>query len=164
MQLKKLERSVLKLWYTRAGIGAAALLSAIAAVWVILVLAAAETTVLLAVGVSVSVPLVLITALVLLLPYFRYSLFSWGYDEKTIVVQQGVIFRKRVVIPICQIQDLHREQGPLMMAYKLADVTISTAGSNFTLSTLSVEAADEWIATLEQYLETRIEELRHEEI
>ena len=100
----------------------------------------------------------------LLLPCFRYSLFAWGYDEKTIVVQQGVIFRERVVIPVCQIQDLHRSQGPLMMAYKLSDVTISTAGSNFTLSTLPTDQADELINTLEQYLETRIEELRHEEI
>lgn len=164
MQLKKLERSVLKLWYTRAGIGAAALLVAVAVAWAILVLAGAEGAVLLAAGVAVSVPLLLVTALVLLLPYFRYSLFSWGYDEKTIVVQQGVIFRQRVVIPVCQIQDLHRTQGPLMMAYKLSDVTISTAGSNFTLSTLPVAEADQLIATLEQYLESRIEELRHEEI
>lgn len=164
MQLKKLERSVLKLWYTRAGIGAAALLLAVALIWAVLGMAEAGRAVLLVVGVSVSVPLLLITALVLLLPCLRYALFSWGYDEKTIVVQQGVIFRKRVVIPVCQIQDLHRSQGPLMMAYKLSNVTISTAGSNFTLSTLSVAAADELIDTLEQYLETRVEELRHEEI
>ena len=112
MQLKKLERSVLKLWYTRAGIGAAALLVAVAVTWAILVLAGAAGAVLLAVGVAVSVPLLLVTALVLLLPYFRYSLFSWGYDEKTIVVQQGVIFRKRVVIPVCQIQELVYLEDP----------------------------------------------------
>jgi membrane protein YdbS with pleckstrin-like domain len=91
-------------------------------------------------------------------------MFSYGYDNKRIIVKQGVIFRLRVVIPICQIQDLHRTQGPIMMALKLSDVTISTAGSNFDLCTLTTDEADAMIEELEKNLETRIEELKNEEI
>jgi membrane protein YdbS with pleckstrin-like domain len=91
-------------------------------------------------------------------------MYAWGYDDKRIIVKEGVIFRKRVVIPVCQIQDLHRTQGPLMMMLKLSGVTISTAGSNFNISTLTTAEADRMIDELERNLEVRIGELRNEEI
>jgi membrane protein YdbS with pleckstrin-like domain len=98
---------------------------------------------------------------------FLYHLFrhdSPGYDDKRIIVKQGVIFRRRVVIPVCQIQDLHRIQGPIMIMLKLSGVTISTAGSNFSISTLTTGEADLMIDELERNLESRIEELKNEEI
>jgi membrane protein YdbS with pleckstrin-like domain len=69
-----------------------------------------------------------------------------------------------VVIPVCQIQDLHRTQGPLMMLLKLSNVTISTAGSNFDISTLTTPEADRMVDELERNLEKRIEERKNEEI
>jgi len=75
-----------------------------------------------------------------------------------------VIFRQRVVIPVCQIQDLHRTQGPIMMIFGLSGVTISTAGSNFDISTLTTDEADRLIDALEENLEARVEELKNEEI
>ena len=115
---------------------------------------------LLAVGITVA----LLLCLTLILPALRYKMYAWGYDDKRIVVKQGVIFRQRVVIPVCQIQDLHRTQGPIMMMLKLSGVTISTAGSNFDISTLTTDEADRLIDALEQNLETRVEELKNEEI
>ena len=52
----------------------------------------------------------------------------------------------------------------IMMLLKLSDVTISTAGSNFDISTLTTAEADRMIDELERNLEARIEELRNEEI
>jgi len=75
-----------------------------------------------------------------------------------------VIFRHQVVIPICQIQDLHRFQGPVMMLLHLGGVTISTAGSNFDLACLTAEDADAMIDALEALLEKRMEEKADEEI
>ena len=75
-----------------------------------------------------------------------------------------MIFKQRVVIPVCQIQDLHRLQGPIMMALGLSGVTISTAGSNFDISTLTTAEADKLIDELEQSLEARVEEQKNEEI
>ncbi len=164
MELKKLDKSVLKLWYVRAGIGSLALLGVFASVAVILIAAGASGEVTLAVLLGVGIPVALLLALTLILPALRYKMYAWGYDDKRIVVKQGVVFRKRVVIPVCQIQDLHRTQGPLMMLMKLSGVTISTAGSNFDISTLTTEEADCMIDELERNLETRIEELRNEEV
>ncbi len=164
MELKKLDRNVLKLWYIRAGAGALALAGFFAGVAVILSATGASSDVTLAVLFAVGLPVALLLAITLIMPVLRYKMYAWGYDDKRIVVKQGVIFRKRVVIPVCQIQDLHRTQGPLMMMLKLSGVTISTAGSNFTVSTLTTDEADRMIDELERNLEARIEELRNEEI
>ena len=164
MELKKLDKSVLKLWYIRAAIGALVLIGVLASVTVILIAVEAPGNVMLAVLLGVGIVVALLLCLVLVMPLLRYKMYAWGYDDKRIVVKQGVIFRKRVVIPVCQIQDLHRTQGPLMMMLKLSGVTISTAGSNFNISTLTTDEADCMIDTLERNLEARIEELKNEEI
>ena len=51
-----------------------------------------------------------------------------------------------------------------MMMLGLSDVTISTAGSNFDISTLTREEAEKLVCELEKKLEARIEELKNEEI
>ena len=164
MKMNKLNKSVLKLWYIKAAIGALALLGAIVSVVAILFVAEAPKDVMLAVSLGVGIPLLLLLCVTLIMPLLRYKMYSWGYDDKRIVVKQGVIFRQRAVIPVCQIQDLHRTQGPIIMMLKLSGVTISTAGSNFNISTLTTEEADRLIDALEQNLETRVEELKNEEI
>jgi len=164
MELKKLDKSVLMLWYIRAAIVSLALVGVFTSAAAILNVTGAPSNVTLAVLLGIGIPVVLLLGLTLILPALRYKMYAWGYDDKRIIVKQGVIFRQRVVIPVCQIQDLHRTQGPLMMMLKLSGVTISTAGSNFDISTLTTEEADRMIDELERNLETRIEELKNEEI
>lgn len=164
MKMNKLDKSVLKLWYIRAVIGALALVGVVISVLAILLATEAESNVMLTVSLIVGIPVLLILCIILIMPVLRYKMYAWGYDDKRIVVKQGVIFRQRVVIPVCQIQDLHRTQGPIMMMLKLSGVTISTAGSNFNISTLTTDEADRLIDALEQNLETRVEELKNEEI
>ena len=164
MKMNKLDKSVLKLWYIRAFIGALALIGILVSISVILISTGAESNVIAGVLLGVGIPVFLLLCLVLILPALRYKMYAWGYDDKRIVVKQGVIFRQRVIIPVCQIQDLHRTQGPIMMMLKLSGVTISTAGSNFDISTLTTEEADRLIDDLERNLEARVEELKDEEI
>ena len=164
MKMNKLDKSVLKLWYIRAAIGALSLVGVVVSVLVIMLATEAPSNVMLAVLLGVGIPVLLLLCITLIMPVLRYKMYTWGYDDKRIVVKQGVIFRQRVVIPVCQIQDLHRTQGPIMMLLKLSGVTISTAGSNFDISTLTTAEADRLIDDLEHNLETRIEELKNEEI
>ena len=164
MKMNKLDRGVLKLWYIRAAIGALALVGVAVGAVAIALATEAPSEVVLAVSLSVGAFVLLLLCLDLIMPALRYKMYAWGYDDKRIIVKQGVIFRQRVVIPVCQIQDLHRTQGPLMMMLGLSGVTISTAGSNFDISTLTTEQADSLIDALEQNLETRVEELKNEEI
>lgn len=164
MELKKLNKNVLKLWYIRAAFVSLALVGAFTSAALILNATGAPNDVMLAVLLGVGIPVLLLLGLTLIMPALRYKMYAWGYDDKRIIVKQGVIFRQRVVIPVCQIQDLHRTQGPLMMMLNLSGVTISTAGSNFNISTLTTDEADRMIDELERNLETRIEELKNEEI
>ena len=164
MELKKLDKRVLKLWYIRAAIVSLALVGGFISTTVILNAAEASQNVVSAVLSGVGIFVVLLLGITLILPALRYKMYAWGYDEKRIIVKQGVIFRQRVVIPVCQIQDLHRTQGPLMTMLNVSDVTISTAGSNFDISTLTTIEADRLIDDLEHKLATRIEELKNEEI
>ena len=164
MELKQLHKNVLKLWYVSAGITSLALAGVFAIAAVILGATEAPGDVTLGVLLGVGVLVGLLICLVLAWPVLRYKRYAWGYDDQRIIVKQGVIFRHRVVIPVCQIQDLHRTQGPLMMMLKLSGVTISTAGSNFDISTLTTAEADRLIDDLERKLEARIREQRHEEI
>ncbi len=164
MELKKLDKSVLKLWYIRVAIVALALIGAFITLAVVLITSGVPTGVTLVVLLAAGILDALLLALVLIFPFLRYKMYSWGYDDKRIIVKQGVIFRHRVVIPVCQIQDLHRIQGPIMMMLKLSGVTISTAGSNFDISTLTTAEADRLIDDLEHNLEVRIEEQKNEKI
>ena len=164
MELKKLDKCVLKLWYIHAAILSLLPLGVFIALAVILSATDAAEKLSLAILIGVGIPAFLILSLIFVMPVLRFKMFSWGYDSKRIVVKQGVIFRRKVVIPICQIQDLHRTQGPIMIIMKLSDVTISTAGSNFDLSTLKNEEAEIMINELEENLEAGIEEIKSEEI
>ena len=164
MELRKLDKSVLKLWYIRAAIVSLVLLGLLVTVFVILIATEVSSDVTVAVSLGVGIPILLLLSFILIMPVLRYKMYAWGYDDKRIVVKQGVIFRQRVVIPVCQIQDLHRIEGPIMMLLKLSGVTISTAGSNFDISTLTTCEADRMIDDLEDKLESRIEELQNEKI
>lgn len=160
MELKKLDKGVLKLWYIKAALGCLALVGT--AIIVIAIMLGNEVSKKVVFAVASGV--VILFCFILIMPALRYKMYAWGYDDKRIIVKQGVIFRKRVVIPVCQIQDLHRTQGPLMIMLKLSGVTISTAGSNFDISTLTTAEADRMIDELEHNLETRVEEQRNEKI
>ena len=164
MELRKLDKSVLKLWYIRAAIVSLVLVGVFTSTAVILNATGASSNVTLSVLLGVGIPVALLLAITLIMPALCYKMYAWGYDDKRIIVKKGVIFKRRVVIPVCQIQDLHRTQGPIMMLLKLSGVTISTAGSNFDISTLTIDEADRMIDELESNLETRIEELKNEEI
>ena len=164
MKMNKLDQSVLKLWYIRAALEALALVLAFVSAVIILVVTEVSQNVMLAVLLSAGIAIVLLLAFIFAMPALRYKMYSWGYDEERIVVKEGVIFRKKVVIPVYQIQDLHRIQGPIMMMLKLSGVTISTAGSNFDISTLTTEEADRMIDELERSLKARVEEHKNEEI
>lgn len=164
MEMNKLDKSVLKLWYIHALIIGLALLGGMGGIMAVLYAAEASGKAMLAVLLAVGIPVLLLLGFIMLMPALRYRVYEWGYDDTRITVKQGVIFRQRAVIPVCQIQDLHRNQGPIMMMLGLSGVTISTAGSNFDISTLTTGEADRLIDALEQALEARIEELKNETV
>lgn len=98
------------------------------------------------------------------LPGAKYKRYTYTYQEDRIQINRGVIFKHEIVIPVCQIQDLHLNQGPIMQILKLHTIEISTAGSNHSIDGLNDEVAKQMINELETYLKKRIEVLSNEEI
>ena len=102
--------------------------------------------------------------LAIILPFLQYRYYSYGFDEKRIYIKKGIIFRHQIMIPICQIQDLHIEMGPIMLMFKIGAITISTAGCNHKIAGVNLKKAEKIVQELTTYLEERVEALKDDEI
>ena len=114
--------------------------------------------------VGIAIPISIIVALLIIWPFLKYKLYSFGYDDKRIAINYGVLFRHRVIVPIRQIQDLHTYNGPIMSLMGLSGVIISTAGSNFSISGMLNCDALEMVNQLETLLNKRLDGDLNEEI
>lgn len=97
-------------------------------------------------------------------PLLRYHYAKYGYSKEKIIIEKGVFFHHRIIIPTIQIQDLHITQGPFMLMCNLAGVIISTAGSTYCINGLTLEEANKMVEELENNLKNRIEEKNEKEI
>ena len=114
--------------------------------------------------VGIAIPIVIIVALLIIWPFLKYKLYSFGYDDKRIAINYGVLFRHRVIVPIRQIQDLHTYNGPIMSLMGLSGIIVSTAGSNFSISGMLNCDALEMVNQLETLLNKRLDGDLNEEI
>ncbi len=103
------------------------------------------------------------TTLLLIWPTLSYTRYAYGYDDKRLVLQHGVVFRHQITAPLCQIQDLHFYEGPILHLFGLGKIIVSTGGSNFDIIGLDKANAQVIINEIESRLRARIEE-QHEEI
>lgn len=117
-----------------------------------------------AVLLPVLIPSGVLLLLLIVFPFIKYHFYSYGFNEKHVVINYGVIFKHRITIPVCQIQDLHIVEGPLMMLFGLSGIIFSTAGSNFTLPAIEKANAKQMVSAIEEYLITRVKEKSNEEV
>lgn len=113
---------------------------------------------------GVSIPCAIIIILLMIWPFLKYKMYSFGYDDKRIAINFGVIFRHKVIIPIRQIQDLHTYNGPIMSLMGLSGVIISTAGSNFAIAGMLNADGTNMVNDLEALLNKRLDGEYNEEI
>lgn len=149
--MKKLDKKVIKLWIVRNLFFVIPVL-----VGYILLIALIPNNLKLSLGLSCGLVVLLITSLALIWPFLSYHFYEYSYDETKIFINYGVIFRHKILVPVCQIQDLHLYNGPLMQLFKLSGIILSTAGSNFSLSGISKDEANLMIFDLENKLEERV--------
>lgn len=114
--------------------------------------------------VGVAIPIAIIVALLIIWPFLKYKLYSFGYDDKRIAINYGVLFRHRVIVPIRQIQDLHTYNGPIMSLMGLSGIIVSTAGSNFSIAGMLNEDALQMVNELEALLNKRLDGDFYEEV
>ncbi len=106
----------------------------------------------------------IMAVLLLIWPSLAYKNYSYGYDDKRFYIAYGVIFKHGITAPLCQIQDLHFYEGPIMRLFKIGKVTFSTGGSNFELMGLDRKTALMLVDEVENLLRARIEVNGNEEV
>ncbi len=160
MELKQLSKRTRTFWYIRNVLW---LLPQTVAAAVALAVTA-DLPAFAAVAAVVAALYAVSAVLLLVFPALSYRYYRYGYDDKRIVIRYGVIFRHRITVPLCQVQDLHVYQGPIMTAFGIAKVILATGGSNFDIAGLDKAVAEQLVEEVEQRLRERIEGLRHEEV
>ena len=159
MEFKKLYKNAKLYWFIMH------------AIWAIIILVVLSVSIfltgevyLLPLIIGVGVPATLLSIFLIIYPFLKYRFYSYAYNEEKVVIRYGVIFRHTIVMPICQIQDLHVYQGPIMSLFKLSGIIFSTAGSNFELRCLDKKIAEKIVTETEIFLKKRLEEKANEEI
>lgn len=79
---------------------------------------------------------------VVVLPPLRYIRWRYQLDPDFLDIAKGIIWRQRCVIPFIRVQNTDTQQGPIMRAFHLSSVTVSTAAGNHQIPGIDIEQAD----------------------
>ena len=66
-------------------------------------------------------------------PPVEYRRTRYRVDEELIEVETGVVFRSAIAVPRSRVQHLDVTQGPLMRRHGLAQLSIYTAGAEYSM-------------------------------
>lgn len=69
-------------------------------------------------------------------PSLEYQRTRYRVDDELIEIERGVIFRSWVTVPRSRVQHLDVTQGPMMRRHGLGQLSIYTAGTEYSLVTL----------------------------
>lgn len=78
-----------------------------------------------------------------ILPPIRFMRWRYELSHDYLDIALGIIWRKRFVIPFIRVQNTDTRQGPIMRAFGLSSVTVSTAAGEHVIPGLAVEIAEE---------------------
>ncbi|GAP02573.1 hypothetical protein FPFC_020200 [Fructobacillus pseudoficulneus] len=92
------------------------------------------------------------------LVHYRYAFYHYSVNEMDVEIQKGFFFRKWIAIPIDRIQNVNLNQGPLLLAFKLQEVTIVTGGSDYSIDALTEAEAE----SFKDQVMTLAKEARHD--
>lgn len=79
---------------------------------------------------------------IIVLPKIRYERWRWGVTDEFLEIAKGIVWRRRTVIPFIRVQNTDTRQGPIMRAFGLADVTVSTAAGEHVIPGLALADAE----------------------
>ena len=82
-------------------------------------------------------------AWLVVLPPIRYMRWRYEVSEDYLDIAKGIIWRKRYTIPFIRVQNTDTRQGPILRAFGLASVTVSTAAKEHVIPGLQFDAAEQ---------------------
>ena len=96
-------------------------------------------------------------------PYFRFHRYRYAITEEYIDVQEGYIFVERNLVPLERLHKMQTNRGPIDRMFKVAKVTVTTAGGDVTLRFLDEEKADYIAESLSRRINQIVVEQRDED-
>ena len=113
-----------------------------------------------ATGVLTGTIAALALTLALVWPTFRYRAWRWQVDRDRVLIQKGVIWRSRSLIPRVRIQHVDTRNSPLQRWLGLSSLVIYTAGTRGADAEIPGLAADQAEQLREELAQlTQLEEL-----
>lgn len=85
---------------------------------------------------------VLALVFLVVLPPIRYACWRYEVTSDYLDIAKGIIWRKRYIIPFIRVQNTDTRQGPILRAFGLSSVTVSTAAGEHAIPGLESEEAD----------------------
>jgi membrane protein YdbS with pleckstrin-like domain len=107
------------------------------------------------------IPLTIIVIILLIInfviPRYIYRLYGYMIEDDYVMVQKGVLFRRRDYIPIKRIQHIEKLHGPIQTLFKISTLIIYTAGSNDIIVGIPIDQADDVIHQIREQLQTYLD-------
>lgn len=85
---------------------------------------------------------VMLVIFLVILPPIRYVRWRYELSDEYLDIAKGIIWRKRYIIPFIRVQNTDTRQGPILRAFKLASVTVSTAAGSHEIPGLDIQSAE----------------------
>ena len=83
-------------------------------------------------------------------PLVFYKHYRYRMDDDSIEVRSGVVFRSHVLVPVERVHQVDVRRGPILRAFGLASVTVTTAGGSASIRYLDEGTAEEIASTLNE--------------
>ncbi len=138
----RLDKRVVTSWRVEAAIGTVSLAIPIAAVFIGASVLGSPLP-LWSLTLALAALVVFGFLLIGVVPSVRYLRWRFDVSEEEVDILEGVLIRKRTIIPLVRVQHVNTSQGPILRWLGLSTVSISTAAGEHPIPALSVEAADE---------------------
>lgn len=92
---------------------------------------------------EIAVLAIVLVLVLAVLPPIRYARWRYQVSPEYLDIAKGIIWRKRYTIPFIRVQNTDTRQGPILRAFGLASVTVSTAATAHVIPGLDFAAAEQ---------------------
>ena len=85
-------------------------------------------------------------------PAVYYARYRYRINEDRIDIRKGIFIISHTIVPIERVHQLEVARGPINNLFKLADVTITTAGGIAKIQLLDLQVAEKIADSLNEYI------------
>ena len=86
-------------------------------------------------------------------PFWEYKFWRYGIFDDKIETVNGVIIKKKIIIPISRVQNIKIEQGPIQRIFGIVTIKIVTAGGDHEIPAITSVEADRITDNLKDVVE-----------